>query len=192
MTHRANLVHAADGALARLVAVYGREFSTKYEALDHDALRDSLMHEVGRLPDVLDRIAWALDNLPGRCPNLAGFRELCERAAIRRADEQRAQQVQPAAPEVARRVRESFDRRRRPSDDRDWARRLIARHESGEHMATPVVLAMAREAVAVPAAAPRLPEDEEAALAAPAHLPRPADVVEPNCPNKPTEGAPAP
>ena len=101
-------------------------------------------------PQARKRIAWAINNLPDRCPNAMEFRRLCHQAPATdvpllpepKADPQRV------AAELEK-LRTHADHQR--SDPKDWARRHIARHEAGEHV-RPVTLRFAREALGMPTA----------------------------------------
>lgn len=102
-------------------------------------------------PQARKRIAWALNNLPDRCPNAMEFRRLCHQAPATdvpllpepKADPQRV------ATELAK-LRSNTDDHR--SDPKDWARRIIARHDAGEHVRS-INLRFAREAFGLQTAA---------------------------------------
>ena len=74
------IAHAVDEAFARLSTLYGREFASKFEGDDVGAVKAAWARELAPLPRALDAIAWALRNLPERCPNAIQFRNLCKQA----------------------------------------------------------------------------------------------------------------
>lgn len=71
-------LQAIDRLFMRLGATYGRDFTSRYEGTDANAVKSSWAHELDRTP--LQNIAFALENLPERCPNVIEFRALCRRA----------------------------------------------------------------------------------------------------------------
>lgn len=73
------LAHAVDEAFDRLAKLYGREFTGKFDD-DIAAVKVQWLRELAPLPRVLDSVAWALKNLPERCPNAIQFRNLCRLA----------------------------------------------------------------------------------------------------------------
>jgi hypothetical protein len=143
-------LQAVDRLFARLSATYGRDFASKYEGLDQNAVKSSWAHELAGFTGQLDAIAWALENLPERAPNVIEFRALCRRAPtpeVPRIEHSPAGKERIAA-ELAKLG--PVIRRRAPADRRDWARRLIARHEAGERL-TRAQMDMARDALGVTA-----------------------------------------
>jgi hypothetical protein len=139
------LAHAVDEAFARLAKLYGREFTGKFED-DAEEVKAAWMRELAALPRALEQIAWALRNLPERCPNAIQFRNLCRQA--------------PSPQQVA--MHESAAPVRGPSDDeldairelrrgiehtppgRAWAWDLLRRYHQGERISAGA-LRMARE-----------------------------------------------
>jgi hypothetical protein len=72
------LAHAVDHAFERMTALYGREFTSRFDGLDLAKVKIEWTREVAGVHNVLDAIAWALRHLPERCPNAPAFRRLCE------------------------------------------------------------------------------------------------------------------
>ena len=64
----------------RLNATYGRDFMSRYEGQDANAVKTSWSHELSGYANNLHAVAWALENLPERAPNVIEFRALCRRA----------------------------------------------------------------------------------------------------------------
>lgn len=155
--------HAIDEAFTRLTRLYGKAFTGMFEGEKLADVKAAWRQEVAGIPGSLDRIAWALHNLPERCPNAVQFRNLCRQAPI--GQQQQAMLPDHAAvrgptPEERQallRLRDGFVFGQ-PS--RQWAYDLIACHEAGwrngaQWQATPAALRMAREAVATDPNRPR-------------------------------------
>ena len=99
-------------------------------------------------PQARKRIVWALNNLPDRCPNAMEFRRLCGQApapAVPLLPEPAKADPQRVATELSK-LRTNTDERR--SDPKDWARRIMARHEAGDRM-RPITLRFACEALRI-------------------------------------------
>lgn len=141
-------LQAVDRLFMRLSATYGRDFAFKYEGLDLNAVKSSWAHELSGFAEQLESIAWALENLPERCPNVIEFRALCRRSPspeVPRLEHAPASKERIAS-ELAKLAPVLAARGSRP-DKREWARRLIQRHDCGAFPSTRAALAMAREAL---------------------------------------------
>lgn len=135
-----------DRMFARLVATYGRDFSSRWEGLDQNAVKSSWGHELAGYENNLKAIAYALENLPERAPNVIEFRNICRRAPS-------AQNLQLEPPKFdkaiaamvmngTRKVLENTPK----VDHKAWAHRIIERAKSGAKV-SPTVLQMAENAV---------------------------------------------
>ena len=139
---------AIDRLFDRLAATYGNEWARRWEGLDHAAIKTLWAHELASFAGRLDAIAWALENLPSRAPNVIEFRNLC-RSAPRPPEallpEPKADPARVAA-ELAKldTVRKQATASR--VDHKAWERRLMARHEAGEVL-RPIQLRFAKEAL---------------------------------------------
>lgn len=145
---------AVERIFLRLGAVYGTEFTNRYAAIPDANLTATWAHELRHFCDRLYAIAWALEHLPPRCPNLIEFRDLCDNAPapVRpRLPEPQA----PADPAKVAALRAKLaevlaeQSMRQHHDGRAWARRVVALHEAGEHV-MPTSLRLAREALRRP------------------------------------------
>ena len=138
-------LQAIDRLFMRLGATYGRDFTGRYEGTDVNAVKSSWAHELGHTP--LQAIAYALENLPERCPNVIEFRSMCRRAP---------ETVAPKLPEPKadpERVKAELAKlghiRLAPAQAvsrLDWAHRIIERKEHGAKI-SPTVLRMAKDAL---------------------------------------------
>ena len=124
-----------DRLFARLNATYGRDFMGRYEGLDSAAVKTSWGHELGGYEKNLKPLAWALENLPERCPNVIEFRALCRRAPaseLPALPEPKADKARVAA-ELAKLVPIKA-MSASPVDYKAWAKRLQERHAAGDQL----------------------------------------------------------
>lgn len=135
-----------DRLFDRLTATYGRDFMGRWEGLDANAVKSSWAHELAGCAQCLDVIAWALENLPERAPNVIEFRALCRRAPAKVVP------ALPAPPADPARVAAELGKMRAPvvvaSCVRfSWAHVLLARVQAGDRTVTPTAAQMARAAL---------------------------------------------
>ena len=140
---------AIDRLFDRLGVTYGAQFTNFYAGQQPDAVKASWAFELAGFADRLYAIAWALDNLPDRCPNVVEFRKLCRSApapiktlALQApADPERVAIEVAKLSEVRTEVTASFDARQ-------WARDLQKRGDERIVMLTQFQRAAIREALA--------------------------------------------
>lgn len=138
-----------DRLFDRMAATYGRQWIAMWDGVDPSAVKSSWGHELSGYGSEagLQTIAWALENLPPRCPNVIEFKALCRQAP---APEAKRLPEPKADPErVKAELAKLQPLRAAPamrSDGREWARSIVARHEAGERIAS-ATLQMAREAL---------------------------------------------
>lgn len=139
---------AVDRLFERLAATYGAQWTRQWADVPMSDVKSVWGYELASFAGRLDAIAWALENLPNRAPNVIEFRNLC-RSAPRPPEallpEPKADPARVAA-ELAKldTVRKQATASR--VDHKAWARRLMARHEAGEVL-RPIQLRFAREAL---------------------------------------------
>lgn len=145
---------AIDRLFARLHVTYGRDFSSTYEGLDMNTVKSSWAHELGGFGADLGAIAWALENLPPRCPNVIGFRSICRSAPvaeINRIEHSHASRERVAI-ELAK-LGSMASKTRQKSlgstgfGNKDWARTIIANAAAGIHSKSSLPLRMANAAL---------------------------------------------
>ena len=134
----------------RMTAVYGREFMARFDGMEQSDLKALWAHELAGFSDKLGMIAWALESLPERAPNVIEFRNLCRRAPVpeaKRLPEPKADPERVAA-ELAKLAPalEAIKAPRVHIDHKAWAKRLMARHDAGENL-NPTTLRFAKEAL---------------------------------------------
>lgn len=127
------MIKAIDRLFHRLGATYGADWD---RALGQTPIADAKTvwaHELAPFKNSLHRIAWALENLPDRCPNVIVFKSLCKQAPA---------PVVPTLPEPPadkKRVDEEIAKlghirmAEKPAYSmKAWAYRLQARDKAGE------------------------------------------------------------
>jgi hypothetical protein len=117
----------------RLSATYGRDFISRWDGLDANTVKSAWAYELSGVSGQLDSLAWALENLPERAPNLIEFRNLCRKSP--RVDAPRLESPK-ADPVLAAMILAKLRAIVAPSPlgMKAWARRLKARHEAGERL----------------------------------------------------------
>jgi len=131
-------LEAVERIFTRLTATYGREFTGKWDGQEIAPVKSLWAHELAAFNDQLKCIAWALENLPAKAPNLIEFKQLCRQAP-------RDMYVALDGPKVDRTIVDAEMAKIAASalkpkaeggkvDYRAWAKRLKARHDSGEKL----------------------------------------------------------
>ncbi len=143
-----------DRLFSRLNAVYGMAWDRQMGNAPLPDVKSAWGHELAGFSDKLGMLAWALDNLPERCPNVIEFKHLARRAPVPEAARLPEPKADPArvAAELAR-VAPAVESARSTLgfvDHKAWAKRLIARHDAGDRL-TPTCLRFARQALGVEA-----------------------------------------
>lgn len=141
---------AIDRLFERLTATYGRDFTGRFDGVDQNELKALWAHELSGFADKLSMVAWALENLPERAPNIIEFRNLCRKAPapeVKRLPEPKADPERVRA-ELAK-LSPVVANIKTPSvayDHKAWAKRLIALADSGQKL-NPTTLRFAKEAL---------------------------------------------
>lgn len=130
---------AVNRIFTRLTATYGREFTGRWEGQEIVPVKSLWGHELAAFDDKLHCIAWALENLPPRAPNLIEFKLLCRQAPQWKSLQLDAPKADPAIVDaemakIAATVFRSPSSPKEPSDPLAWAKRLKARHDGGEKL----------------------------------------------------------
>jgi len=132
---------AVERIFTRLTATYGREFMGKWEGQEIVPVKSLWAHELASFDDKprLNCIAWALENLPARAPNLIEFKMLCRQAPQWQALQLDAPKVDPKIVDaemakIAATAIRSSSSRDSHGDPLGWAKHLKARHDGGEKL----------------------------------------------------------
>lgn len=146
---------AIDRLFERMAAAYGAQWSRMWEGVPIQDVKTAWGHELAGFNGEhgLRRVAWALDNLPGKVMNAPEFRNLCRQAPAEATpalslpaanpERMRAELAKLGHVEKAKRMQTTGG-----IDHKGWAKVLMARHEAGERL-NPTCLRFAREALRV-------------------------------------------
>jgi len=150
-----------DRIFERLSLVYGRDFMARYEGLGETAEQGAAMvradwaRELDGFEHHPHLLKFALEHLPDRPPTVVEFCRLAKSGPDIQTEQPRRLEA-PASRETRERLIQALRPALAPRqrDPRQWARDLIHRHETRQHIATPTALAMARDALREPAFTP--------------------------------------
>jgi hypothetical protein len=141
---------AIDRLFTRLGATYGAQWDKALGSAPLGDVKTLWAHELSAYAGSLHRIAWALENLPPRCPNVIEFKQLCRQAP---APEAPALPEPKADPERLKRelaklsdMKATITATPSKVDHKAWAKRILARYTAGERI-NPTSLRFAREAL---------------------------------------------
>ena len=136
-----------DKIFTKLTLAYGRDFLSRWEGLEISDVKTDWSHELSGFDAHPEAIAYALANLPPKPPSVIEFRALARRAPLPEVKQLEAPKADPVrvAAEIAKQVdlKAAFAPK---YDPKEWAKRIVARHESGERI-RPITLRFAREAL---------------------------------------------
>lgn len=141
---------AIDRLFTRLMASYGRDFLARYEGQDPNAIKSSWAHELAGYANNLGPIAFALENLPERAPNVFEFRSICRRSPLPDVPRLSAPKLdlERVAAELSKLGALKADMSQKPLPGRlEWAHRLKAKDEHDPKSVTQTVRAMYRDAL---------------------------------------------
>lgn len=129
---------AIDRLFARLHATYGAAWDRAMGSVPVADAKAAWAHELGGFAGRLQDVAWALEHLPERCPNVIEFRNLCRLAPL---PELQQLPAPPANPERIRAELAKLGPVARQSlavgggaANRTWAKRILERVAAGEHV----------------------------------------------------------
>lgn len=142
-------IKAIDRLFERLAATYGAQWTRQWQDVPMTDVKTAWAHELDVFSGSLHRLAWALENLPARCPNVIEFKHLCRQAPAPdlprlpepKADPERLKAELSKLGELKSKVLSTGTPKRL-----DWARAIVARHAACERV-TPTVLKMAKDAL---------------------------------------------
>jgi hypothetical protein len=105
-------------------------------------------HELSVFGNSLHRIAWALENLPPKCPNVIEFKHLCRQAPAPEAQQLPEPKADPARlkAELSKLGDIRAQVTKTNTDHKAWARKIIERAKAGENV-RPISLRFAKEAI---------------------------------------------
>jgi len=125
---------AIDRLFERMAATYTTQWTRQFSEVPMQDVKTAWAHELDAFSGYLESIAWALENLPPKCPNVIEFRNICRQAPARQAPQLPEPKADPAR--VAAELAKLADVRKSAlvsrTDGRDWARRIMERVNSGQ------------------------------------------------------------
>jgi len=132
---------------------YGQAFLRRWADIDMNTVKSDWAHELDGFDRNPKAIAFALSNLdPEKPPTVLQFRALAYKAP---SDQPEAIDQPKATQErIASELLKMAPIRRMPlPDKKDWARRIVARHEAGDNI-RPYSLKLAQDALRPPSGLP--------------------------------------
>ncbi len=123
------MAEVIDRLFTRLAATYGAEWVRQCEATPMSDIKTVWGHELAGYITHLSAIAYALDTLPERCPNVIQFRNLCRAAPAKTVKQIEAPK---ANPEFVAKVLAQLSDAPPQVDGKEWARRILSRKAAGE------------------------------------------------------------
>lgn len=135
-----------DAIFAKLAVRYGAAWMRQWDGLDMNLVKSDWGSELAGFAGNLEPLRFALRNLPERCPNVAEFRALANRCPLpefKRLDAPKADE-RVVAEQIARQT--GLKQAMAASDPKDWARRILARHDAGDRI-RPYTLRSAQQAL---------------------------------------------
>jgi hypothetical protein len=142
-------LQAIDRLFDRFAATYGVAWMRQWEGVDAASVKTMWAAELAGYGNHLKAIAWALENLPERCPNLIEFRNLCRRAPA--ADVPMLPEPKADPQRVAAELAKLAPLRVATKDIKDhkaWAKKILADVDAGVRR-NPTSVQMARDALRV-------------------------------------------
>lgn len=141
-------IKAIDRLFERLGATYGAAWTRQWVDIPINDVKTAWAHELQGYASNLQPIAWALENLPERCPNVIEFRNLCRHAPAPEVPRLPEPKVDPERLKQELAKLSSIRASVAPgsNDGREWARRIIDRLEAGERI-NPATLKCAKDAL---------------------------------------------
>jgi hypothetical protein len=141
-------IKAIDRLFERLGATYGAAWTRQWVDIPINDVKTAWAHELQGYASNLQPIAWALENLPERCPNVIEFRNLCRHAPAPEVPRLPEPKIDPERLKQELAKLSSIRASVAPgsNDGRDWARRIIGRLEAGERI-NPATLKCAKDAL---------------------------------------------
>ena len=138
---------AVDRLFSRMAATYGASWDRSLGSAPLSDVKTVWAHELAGFADHLKDIAWALENLPERCPNVIEFRSLCRRSPAPEAPRIEAPKANPdlIRAELAK-LQPMMQRSAPQAHDKDWAHALVNRANAGEKV-RPISLKFASQAL---------------------------------------------
>lgn len=135
-----------DKIFDKLTLTYGQAFLRRWQDIDLNAVKSDWAHELAGFAQHPRAIGWALENLPvDKPPTVLEFRAMARKTP---AEDVPRIEVSPAGKDrIAAELAKVAPVLKAPTSGcRDWARRIVSRHEAGDRI-TKTQIDMARDAL---------------------------------------------
>jgi hypothetical protein len=143
---------AVDRLFERMAATYLSQWTRQFEHVPMADAKTAWAHELAPFAGRLDSLAWALENLPTKVPNVIEFKQLCRQAPRPAEPPLPSPKADPArvASELSKLadVKKAAKASVHAVDPKGWAKTILAREKAGEKL-NPTSLRFAREALRV-------------------------------------------
>ena len=139
---------AIDRLFTRLGATYGLQWDRSMGSTPLNDAKSLWAHELSVFGNSLHRIAWALENLPPKCPNVIEFKHLCRQAPSAENPQLPEPKADPARlkAELSKLGEIRSQVTKTSIDHKAWAHKILDRHKAGEKL-NPTTLRFAKEAL---------------------------------------------
>ena len=142
-------IKAIDRLFERLAATYGSAWSRQWSDVPLADVKTAWAHELSGYGGRLEVLAWALENLPERAPNIIEFRNLCRRSPAPEAP--RLPELKADPERLARELSKLQDLKQlvakaSPVDHKAWAKRILQGYADGKKT-NPTSIRFAKEAL---------------------------------------------
>lgn len=141
-----------DRLFERMAGTYLSQWTRQFEHVPMQDAKTAWAHELAPYAGRLDAIAWALENLPPKVPNVIEFKHLCRQAPRPPEPQLPAPKADPerVASELSksREVVKASALNAHAVDPKGWAKAILAREAAGERL-NPTTLRFAKEALRV-------------------------------------------
>lgn len=142
-------IKAIDRLFERMAASYGAQWTRQWQDVPMVDVKTAWANELDVFSASLHRVAWALENLPPKCPNVIEFKNLCRQAPAPevprlpepKADPERVRAEISKLGELRAKVATGS-----AVDGKAWARAIMTRYHACERV-NPTTLRFAREAL---------------------------------------------
>jgi hypothetical protein len=128
---------AIDRLFQRMGATYGAAWTRQWADVPINDVKSAWAHELAGFAGRLESIAWALENLPEKCPNVIEFKNHCRRAPMPDAPKLPEPKADPerVKAELAKlKIMVNTPQQTSAVDPKAWAKRIIARHDAGDRI----------------------------------------------------------
>ncbi|MEN9885451.1 MAG: hypothetical protein RL758_29 [Pseudomonadota bacterium] len=140
---------AIDRLFERLAATYGAAWTRQWADVPINDVKSAWAHELAGFTGRLEAIAWALENLPEKCPNVIEFKNHCRRAPMPEAPKLPEPKADPerVKAELAKlKVMVNKPQQKSTVDHKAWAKAILDRKDAGARI-NPTTLRFAQEAL---------------------------------------------